>query len=151
MTRWVPSKLPFRLDKSMPRESQLLNECLVRKRDRRRLSQQIWCVCTTAFLILYRKNIFPTWWLFWYFSSCKRSGFCLSWAACSNFEPLKSEKRQVLPFNYWGWQIGSLQGKRQQFGEMAHFPAKWNDVPFKKSSPKSTCLLAGIIRSHTSV
>lgn len=86
VTRGVPSTLTFRLDNSMPRESQSLKEGLVRKRDWGRLSQQIRCVCITTTISMALT-----------LRSAKRVDFVSVGLLAQRSGPLKFERRQVLP------------------------------------------------------
>ena len=130
MTRGGPSKLPFRLDNSMPRESQLLNEALVRKRgieEGRRVSgyPSRWGLsCISPLWILYHTRI-----SFQcdgsYFKICRQSGF-LSLQGCFAHwsEPLKFERRQVLPLII-------------ETGKLAHSKvsqSSWGNDPFSSQA-----------------
>lgn len=122
----------------MPRESHLLNEFLVRKRDRGRLSQHVFapllfdsCVTLTS-----SSNFVGCYFKFWR----KKTGvdFVSVGLLAQGSVPQKSESRQVLALII---ENGKLAPSTEPpaVEEMAHFPAKWNYEAFKKSLKRS-CL-----------
>lgn len=89
------SKLPFRLDNSKPRESQLHNEALVVKRAEVECGFQR-SACITPLWLLYRTNL-----LFhircFTFRSADRVDFVSAGLFAQQSESLRLERRQVLP------------------------------------------------------
>lgn len=90
------SKLPFRLDNSKPRESQLLNEALVVKRAEDECGFQWRSACITPIWLLYRTNH-----LFhircFTFRSADGVDFVSAGPFAQQSELLRLERRQVLP------------------------------------------------------
>ncbi len=82
-----------------------------------------------------------------YFKICRRSGFCLCRAVRTAIWATEIWKETGAAFNNWNRQIGSLKGKLQQLGKWPISQPSGIMGFSKKSSLRSTCLLAGIIRN----
>lgn len=119
-----PHKLPFRLDNSLPRESQLLIDCLVTSKDGGGFERSVYlsrwgllasflfecCVTSTSHFIQQL-----------YFQICTQSRFCLCRAARTVIWAIEIWRETCAAFNNWKWQIGSLKGKPKRLGKWPIF------------------------------